>query len=132
MYLQRKRPADDSETAIASTTSSSDTNNPPEKYDVKRRDWSSMLIDFDTDADKPKSDDTTVSADQVIENLGLKAVVPGLKDRVVKRNDVKPKSKMEEKQALEEVMGRGTHLFKVLNSPSPCIPHEVIYSSSCS
>lgn len=107
IHKERKRPADSSETALASTTSSNDTDNQPEKYDVKRRDWSSMLIDFDTDAGKSKSDDTTVSADQVIENLGLKAVVPGLKDRVVKRNDVKPKTKMEEKQALEEVMGRG-------------------------
>lgn len=85
-----------------------------EKYDVKRRDWSSLLIDFDTDADKDKADDTTVSADQVMESLGLKALVPGLQNRVgtisTGRKDIKPKSKLEEKQALEEVMGRGEQL----------------------
>ncbi|KAG0592289.1 hypothetical protein KC19_1G239600 [Ceratodon purpureus] len=84
---------------------------PAEKYDVKRRDWSSLLIDFDTDAQVKKGDDTTVSADQVIESLGLKAVAPGLQNRVGTAStglkNVKPKSKMEEKQALEEVMGRG-------------------------
>jgi hypothetical protein len=104
--LQQKIPANTSQSTDSLT--SSKTAEPAEKYDVKRRDWSSLLIDFDTDAQAKKADDTTVSADQVMESLGLKAVVPGLQNRVgatsTGRKDAKPKSKLEEKQALEEVM----------------------------
>ena len=114
--MQHKIPAN----AASSTNSQtpSETENPAEKYDVKRRDWSSMLIDFDTDAPVKKADDTTVTADQVMESLGLKPVAPGLKNRVgttsTARKDIKPKSKLEEKQALEDVMGRGEQLGYVV------------------
>ncbi|XP_024377896.1 uncharacterized protein [Physcomitrium patens] len=116
IYRDHKAPTNTSESMLASSTSSStssSTAEPVEKYDVKRRDWSSLLLDFDTVEAKnnTKADDTAVSADQVMESLGLKAVVPGLKDRVgitlPGRKEMKPRSKMEEKQALEEVMGRG-------------------------
>jgi hypothetical protein len=114
--LQEKIPANISQSTDSLTSSKS--TEPAEKYDVKRRDWSSVLIDFDTDAQAKKADDTTVSADQVMESLGLKAVVPGLQNRVgttfTGHKDVKPKSKLEEKQALEEVMGRGERLGYVI------------------
>jgi hypothetical protein len=128
--LQQKIPANTSQSTDSLTSSKSAE--PAEKYDVKRRDWSSLLIDFDTDAQAKKADDTTVSADQVMESLGLKAVVPGLQNRVgttsTGHKDAKPKSKLEEKQALEEVMGRGERLGYVISAcPSNHLQGHVMF-----
>lgn len=97
---------------LASTSSNKD--DPIDKLDVRKRDWASLLdLDINAEAKKSAGGEEAVSADQVMESLGLKAL-PGLQNRVgaVSAGKEKPKSRMEEKQALEEIMGTGvlTHI----------------------
>jgi hypothetical protein len=83
--------------------------------DVKRRDWASLLdINTTVEAkDDAKAVQHAVSANEIIESLGLKTVVPGLQDRIgaIPVRKQKLKSQMEERQALEEIMGRGALLL---------------------
>lgn len=88
-----------------------------EKLDVTRRDWASLLdLDTNAEANERVRAEEAVSADQVMESLGLKAI-PGLQNRVgsITGQKEKPKSRMEEKQALEEVMGRGESYSVLIN-----------------
>jgi len=86
-----------------------------ERMDVKRRDWASLLdINTTVEAkDDAKAVQDVVSANEIIESLGLKTVVPGLQDRIgaIPVRKQKLKSRMEERQALEEIMGRGELLL---------------------
>jgi len=95
---------------LVPTTSKNGSNDDRvEKLDVTRRDWASLLdLDTNAEANEKGRAEEAVSADQVMESLGLKAI-PGLQNRVgsITGQKEKPKSRMEEKQALEEVMGRG-------------------------
>lgn len=95
---------------LVPTTSKNGSNDDRvEKLDVTRRDWASLLdLDTNAEANEKVRAEEAVSADQVMESLGLKAI-PGLQNRVgsITGQKEKPKSRMEEKQALEEVMGRG-------------------------
>ncbi|CAK9227269.1 unnamed protein product [Sphagnum troendelagicum] len=99
---------------VSSASSSSSTSGKVdlvERMDVKRRDWASLLdINTTVEAkDDAKAVQHAVSANEIIESLGLKTVVPGLQDRIgaIPVRKQKLKSRMEERQALEEIMGRG-------------------------
>jgi hypothetical protein len=103
---------------LVPTTSKNGSNDDRvEKLDVTRRDWASLLdLDTNAEANEKVRAEEAVSADQVMESLGLKAI-PGLQNRVgsITGQKEKPKSRMEEKQALEEVMGRGESYSVLIN-----------------